>query len=67
MRDTDFVTVFPTGVNTAATFNRALMRLRGIAMGKEHRGKSKSIPFKSQCIYLSQLPQAKASTSRLAR
>ena len=38
MRDTDFVTVFPTGVNTAATFNRALMRQRGIAMGMEHRG-----------------------------
>ncbi|ESK82144.1 glycoside hydrolase family 3 protein [Moniliophthora roreri MCA 2997] len=39
VRLADYVTVFPAGINTAATWNRDLMRARGIAMGEEHRGK----------------------------
>ncbi|THH07709.1 hypothetical protein EW145_g3196 [Phellinidium pouzarii] len=39
VRDTDFVTVFPAGINAASTFQRSLIRQRGIAMGKEHMGK----------------------------
>ncbi|KAG8806565.1 hypothetical protein FRC19_007199, partial [Serendipita sp. 401] len=39
VRFADRVSVFPAGVNTAATFDREMMRLRGVAMGKEFRGK----------------------------
>ncbi|KAH8093142.1 glycoside hydrolase superfamily [Cristinia sonorae] len=39
VRFADFVTAFPTGVNTAATFNRTMMRIRGEFMGAEHKGK----------------------------
>ncbi|THH28092.1 hypothetical protein EUX98_g6098 [Antrodiella citrinella] len=43
VRDTDFVTAFPTGINTAATFNRTLMRIRGQFMGAEHKGKGVNV------------------------
>ncbi|KAG8991387.1 hypothetical protein FRB94_012540 [Tulasnella sp. JGI-2019a] len=43
VRFMDFVTAFPTGINTAATFDRKLMRLRGEAMGKEFRGKGVNV------------------------
>ncbi|PPQ82385.1 hypothetical protein CVT25_008346 [Psilocybe cyanescens] len=33
------VTGFPTGINTASTFSRRLMRARGVAIGEEFRGK----------------------------
>ncbi|KAF8069314.1 glycoside hydrolase family 3 protein [Lyophyllum atratum] len=33
------VTGFPSGINTASTFSRRLMRARGQAMGEEFRGK----------------------------
>ncbi|CAL1705089.1 unnamed protein product [Somion occarium] len=39
VRFADFATAFPTGVNTAATFNRTLFRIRGEFMGAEHKGK----------------------------
>lgn len=39
VRDADFVSVFPAGVNVAATWDRGLARLRGQAMGEEHAGK----------------------------
>ncbi|EPQ55735.1 glycoside hydrolase family 3 protein [Gloeophyllum trabeum ATCC 11539] len=39
VRYADFVTAFPTGINTAATWNRALIRLRGLYMGQEFVGK----------------------------
>ncbi|KAF9499862.1 glycoside hydrolase family 3 protein [Pleurotus eryngii] len=35
----DLVSVFPAGINTAATFNRTLMRQRGAALGAEFHGK----------------------------
>lgn len=43
VRDTDYATVFPAGVNAAATFQRKLMRARGLAMGQEHKGKGVNI------------------------
>lgn len=39
VRDTDFVSVFPAGVNVAATWDRNLAFLRGQGMGEEHAGK----------------------------
>ncbi|PFH46305.1 glycoside hydrolase family 3 protein [Amanita thiersii Skay4041] len=39
----DFVTAFPTAVNTAATFKRSLMRMRGLFMGQEHVGKGVNV------------------------
>ncbi|OAA54584.1 glycoside hydrolase family 3 protein [Niveomyces insectorum RCEF 264] len=39
VRYTDHNSVFPAGVNAAATFSRDLMRRRGLAMGAEFRGK----------------------------
>ncbi|TFY82692.1 hypothetical protein EWM64_g1318 [Hericium alpestre] len=39
VRYADFVSAFPPGINTAATFNRTLMRQRGEALGAEFRGK----------------------------
>lgn len=39
VRDTDFNSVFPAGVNVAATFDRDLAYARGQAMGAEHRDK----------------------------
>ncbi|KAI1795339.1 glycoside hydrolase superfamily [Ganoderma leucocontextum] len=39
VRFTDFVTAFPAGVNTAATWNRTMIRARGLALGQEFKGK----------------------------
>ncbi|KAG2078523.1 glycoside hydrolase [Suillus decipiens] len=39
VRDTDLVTSFPAGITTASTWNRALMRARGLAIGQENRMK----------------------------
>ncbi|CAL1696170.1 unnamed protein product [Somion occarium] len=39
VRNVDKVSAFPAGINAAATFNRTLMRQRGVAMGEEFRGK----------------------------
>ncbi|KAH6919134.1 beta-glucosidase [Coprinopsis sp. MPI-PUGE-AT-0042] len=39
MRLTRNVTGWPTGINTAATFSKRLMRARGRAIGEEFRGK----------------------------
>ena len=39
VRDTDFNSVFPAGVNVAASFDRGLAYARGRAMGQEHKGK----------------------------
>ncbi|TFL01077.1 beta-glucosidase [Pterulicium gracile] len=43
IRFADYVTSFPAGVNTAATWNRRLMRARGVAMGREFRGKGVNV------------------------
>ena len=39
VRLTTGVTGFPSGINTASTFSRRLMRARGQALGEEFRGK----------------------------
>lgn len=39
VRDSDFISVFPAGVNVAATWDRDLAYARGQAMGEEHKGK----------------------------
>ena len=39
VRSTDYNSVFPAGVNVAATFDRGLAYARGQAMGAEHREK----------------------------
>lgn len=62
VRDADYVTVFPAGINAATTYvqflpleyavyltiiicswNRKLMRARGLAMGREHRAKGVNV------------------------
>ncbi|KAL8833025.1 MAG: hypothetical protein Q9170_004553 [Blastenia crenularia] len=43
VRDTDYNSAFPAGVNVAATFDRGLAYARGQAMGQEHRGKGVDI------------------------
>ncbi|KAL0950917.1 hypothetical protein HGRIS_007674 [Hohenbuehelia grisea] len=39
IRFADKVSVFPAGINAAATFNRTLIRQRGVALGAEFKGK----------------------------
>ena len=39
VRDTDFNSVFPAGVNVAATWDRGVAYARGRGMGQEHKGK----------------------------
>ena len=39
VRFADYVSAFPSGVNVAATWSRALAQARGVAMGAEHRDK----------------------------
>ncbi|KAL6307374.1 beta-glucosidase [Sparassis latifolia] len=39
VRDTDFNTAFPAGITVASTWNRTAMRLRGLQMGQEFKGK----------------------------
>ena len=43
VRDTDYSSAFPAGVNVAATFDRGLAYARGQAMGQEHSGKGVDI------------------------
>ncbi|KAL8726209.1 MAG: hypothetical protein Q9181_006139 [Wetmoreana brouardii] len=43
VRNTDYNSAFPAGVNVAATFDRGLAYARGQAMGQEHRGKGVDI------------------------
>ncbi|KAJ6459974.1 glycoside hydrolase superfamily [Mycena sanguinolenta] len=43
VRLADFVSAFPAGINAAATWDLDLIRARGEAMGKEHRGKGVNV------------------------
>ncbi|KAF9511516.1 glycoside hydrolase family 3 protein [Hydnum rufescens UP504] len=43
VRFADHVTAFPAGINAAATWDRHLIRERGVAMGAEFRGKGANI------------------------
>ncbi|EGO58510.1 beta-glucosidase 1 precursor [Neurospora tetrasperma FGSC 2508] len=43
IRGTDYNSVFPAGVTTAATFDRGLMYKRGYALGQEAKGKGVTV------------------------
>ncbi|PKS09650.1 hypothetical protein jhhlp_004269 [Lomentospora prolificans] len=43
VRLADFVTVFPAGITTGATWDKSLMYERAVAMGREFRGKGVNI------------------------
>ena len=43
VRDTDYTSVFPAAVNIASTWDKNLMRQRGVAMGAEFRGKGVNV------------------------
>ncbi|CCM01675.1 uncharacterized protein FIBRA_03738 [Fibroporia radiculosa] len=43
VRYTDYNTVFPAGISTAATFNRTAIRIRGEQMGAEFKGKGVNV------------------------
>ncbi|KAJ9622322.1 hypothetical protein H2203_006540 [Taxawa tesnikishii (nom. ined.)] len=58
VRDTDFNTVFPAGVNVAATWNRGLAYARGAAMGAEHRGKGVDVQLGPVAGPLGRAPEA---------
>ncbi|KAH6688995.1 glycosyl hydrolase family 3 N terminal domain-containing protein [Plectosphaerella plurivora] len=43
LNSADNVTAFPSGITTGATFDKRLMYQRGVALGKEFRGKGSNI------------------------
>lgn len=43
VRFADGVSAFPTGINAAATWSRSLLRARGVALGREFRGKGVNV------------------------
>lgn len=57
IRDTDYNTVFPSGVTAAATWDRALIYARGLAMGQEHRGKGSTVQLGPVCGPLGRAPE----------
>ncbi|GAM83748.1 hypothetical protein ANO11243_017380 [Dothideomycetidae sp. 11243] len=58
VRDTDFNSVFPAGVNVAATWSRGLAFARGAGMGSEHRGKGVHVQLGPVAGPLGRSPQA---------
>ncbi|PIL26463.1 hypothetical protein GSI_12221 [Ganoderma sinense ZZ0214-1] len=57
VRQTDFVTAFPAGVNAAATWNRTLIRARGKAIGQEFKGKGVNVGL-GPMMNIARIPQA---------
>ncbi|KAL2366130.1 hypothetical protein RJZ56_000970 [Blastomyces dermatitidis] len=43
VRNTDHITAFPAGITVGATFDKKLMYDRGVAMGREFRGKGVNV------------------------
>ena len=43
MASTDHVTAFPAGITTGATWDKNLIYARGVAIGKEFRGKGANV------------------------
>ena len=43
VRFADYASVFPSGQTAAATFDRGLFHRRGLALGKEHKGKGVNV------------------------
>ncbi|KAF9553682.1 glycoside hydrolase family 3 protein [Agrocybe pediades] len=56
VRFADYVTAFPTGVNTASSFNRKLIRRRGLYMGREFKGKGVHVAL-GPMMNLARVPQ----------
>ncbi|KAH7104209.1 glycoside hydrolase superfamily [Auriculariales sp. MPI-PUGE-AT-0066] len=57
IRFADKVSAFPAGVNAAATFNRALIKQRGVAIGEENRAKGVNIVL-GPAMNIARVPQA---------
>ncbi|QRV91562.1 glycoside hydrolase family 3 protein [Ceratobasidium sp. AG-Ba] len=57
VRYADKVSVFPAGINAAATFNRDLIQQRGAAMGAEFRGKGVHVAL-SPAMNIARVPAA---------
>ncbi|KAH8995015.1 glycoside hydrolase family 3 protein [Lactarius akahatsu] len=51
----DFVTAFPAGINTAATWKYSLFRARGVAIGKEHLAKGVNVAL-TPMVNLARIP-----------
>ncbi|KAH7344459.1 glycoside hydrolase family 3 protein [Rhizoctonia solani] len=58
VRYADKVSVFPAGVNTAATFNRDLMQKRGAALGAEFKGKGVHVALANDFRNIARVPAA---------
>lgn len=57
VRDTDYVSAFPAGVNVAATWDRNLAYVRGQAMGQEHHDKGVDVQLGPVCGPLGRAPE----------
>lgn len=57
VRDSDFSSVFPAGVNVAATWDRDLAYARGQAMGQEHKGKGSDMQLGPVAGPLGRVPE----------
>lgn len=57
VRDSDFNSVFPAGVNVAATWDRDLAFARGKAMGEEHKGKGSDMQLGPVAGPLGRVPE----------
>ncbi|EXJ85576.1 beta-glucosidase [Capronia coronata CBS 617.96] len=57
VRNADYVSGFPAGLNVAATWSRTLARARGEAMGAEHRGKGVDVQLGPVCGPLGRSPE----------
>ncbi|SCV70580.1 BQ2448_3342 [Microbotryum intermedium] len=57
VRSTDGVSAFPAAINVAATWDKDLMYKRGVAMGKEFRGKGVNVAL-SPMMNLARTPEA---------
>lgn len=57
LKQADYVSAFPGGVNVAATWDRNLARARGVAMGEEHRGKGVDVQLGPVCGPLGRSPE----------
>ena len=57
VRDTDYNSGFPAGMNIAASWNRDLAYARGNAMGSEHRDKGVDVQLGPVCGPLGRVPE----------
>ena len=57
MKQADYVTAFPAGINVAATWDRDLARARGEAMGAENKAKGVDVQLGPVCGPLGRHPE----------